>query len=54
MYGGSTGGWKRLLRRSFPEEYNGAWCACPTRSMFRAYTVVNIYHTKMLTTRKPW
>jgi hypothetical protein len=27
----------------YPDEYNGAWCACPDPIDFRAYTVVDIY-----------
>ena len=44
MYGGSTGGWEALAAQIFyPDEYNGAWGACPDPIDFRAYTVVNIY-----------
>ena len=44
MYGGSTGGWEALGAQVFyPDEYNGAWCACPDPIDFRAYTVVDIY-----------
>jgi hypothetical protein len=43
-YGGSTGGWEAMAVQMFyPEEYNGAWVACPDPIDFRAYTVVNIY-----------
>ena len=43
-YGGSTGGWEAMAVQVFyPEEYNGAWVACPDPIDFRAYTVVNIY-----------
>ena len=43
-YGGSTGGWEAMAVQLFyPEEYNGAWIACPDPIDFRAYTVVNIY-----------
>ena len=32
-YGGSTGGWEALAVQLFyPDEFNGAFCACPTRS----------------------
>ena len=27
----------------YPDQYNGAWCACPDPIDFRAYTVVDIY-----------
>ena len=27
----------------YPDEYNGAWAACPDPIDFRAFTVVNIY-----------
>ena len=44
MYGGSTGGWEAMAVQIFyPDEYNGAWCACPDPIDFRAYTVVDIY-----------
>jgi hypothetical protein len=44
MYGGSTGGWEALAAQIFyPDEYNGAWAACPDPIDFRAYTVVNLY-----------
>jgi hypothetical protein len=43
-YGGSTGGWEAMAVQVFyPEEYNGAWVACPDPIDFRAYTVINIY-----------
>ena len=44
MYGGSTGGWEAMAAQIFyPDEYNGAWIACPDPIDFRAYTVVDIY-----------
>jgi len=44
MYGGSTGGWEAMGAQVFyPEEYNGAYIACPDPIDFRAYTVVNLY-----------
>ncbi|HET9385928.1 MAG TPA: hypothetical protein VFO67_12330, partial [Gemmatimonadales bacterium] len=43
-YGGSTGGWEAMAVQMFyPDEFNGAWIACPDPIDFRAYTVVNIY-----------
>ena len=43
-YGGSTGGWEAMaVQMSYPDEFNGAWVACPDPIDFRAYTVVNIY-----------
>ncbi len=43
-YGGSTGGWEAMAVQVFyPEEFNGAWIACPDPIDFRAYTVVNLY-----------
>ncbi len=43
-YGGSTGGWEAMAVQMFyPEEFNGAWIACPDPIDFRAYTVVNLY-----------
>ena len=47
MYGGSTGGWEAMAAQMFyPDEYNGAWIACPDPIDFRAYTVVDIYKDK--------
>jgi hypothetical protein len=47
MYGGSTGGWEALAAQIFyPDEYNGAWGACPDPIDFRAYMVLNIYEHK--------
>ncbi|MEW5917924.1 MAG: hypothetical protein AB1762_16090, partial [Gemmatimonadota bacterium] len=43
-YGGSTGGWEAMAVQMFyPDEFNGAWVACPDPIDFRHYTVVNIY-----------
>jgi hypothetical protein len=43
-YGGSTGGWEAMaVQVLYPEDFNGAWVACPDPIDFRAYTVVNIY-----------
>lgn len=46
-YGGSTGGWEALAAQIFyPEEFNGAFGACPDPIDFRAYTTVNLYQDK--------
>jgi hypothetical protein len=46
-YGGSTGGWEALAVQVFyPDEYNGAFSACPDPIDFRAYTSLNIYEDK--------
>lgn len=43
-YGGSTGGWEAMAVQVFyPDEYNGAFVACPDPIDFRAYGLVNIY-----------
>ncbi len=43
-YGGSTGGWEAMAVQMFyPDEFNGAWVACPDPIDFRHYTVVDIY-----------
>lgn len=43
-YGGSTGGWEALAVQVFyPDEYNGAFAACPDSIDFRQTKVVNIY-----------
>jgi len=56
LYGGSTGGWESLAAQIFyPEEYNGAYGACPDPVDFRAYTVVNIYeHSNAYYEEGPW
>ena len=44
LYGGSTGGWEALAAQVFyPDEYNGAFAACPDPIDFRAYTTLDIY-----------
>ncbi|MGD8977287.1 MAG: hypothetical protein PVG91_06750 [Gammaproteobacteria bacterium] len=44
LYGGSTGGWEALAAQIFyPDEYNGAFGACPDPVDFRAFTQVDIY-----------
>ncbi len=43
-YGGSTGGWEAMAVQVFyPDEYNGAFIACPDPIDFRAYQTTNIY-----------
>jgi hypothetical protein len=43
-FGGSTGGWEALATQIFyPDDYNGAWAACPDSVDFREYEVINIY-----------
>jgi hypothetical protein len=47
LYGGSTGGWEAMAAQVFyPDDYNGAWAACPDPIDFRAYTVVNLYEDR--------
>jgi hypothetical protein len=47
LFGGSTGGWETLASQIFyPDEYNGAWAACPDCIDFREYEVINIYKEK--------
>ena len=44
LYGGSTGGWEALAAQVFyPDEYNGAFAACPDPIDFRAYVSIDIY-----------
>jgi len=44
MYGGSTGGWEAMGAQVFyPDEYNGAYIACPDPIDFRAFTVIDLY-----------
>jgi hypothetical protein len=43
-YGGSTGGWEAMAVQVFyPDDFNGAYVACPDPIDFRAFTVVNLY-----------
>jgi hypothetical protein len=43
-YGGSTGGWEAMAVQMFyPDQFNGAWVACPDPIDFRAYTVIDLY-----------
>lgn len=47
LYGGSTGGWEALAVQVFyPDEYNGAFAACPDPIDFRQMMVTNIYEDK--------
>ena len=47
LYGGSTGGWETLATQIlYPDDYNGAWAACPDAVDFREYEVINIYDEK--------
>jgi enterochelin esterase-like enzyme len=44
MYGGSTGGWESMAVQIFyPDDYNGAFAACPDPIDFRAMTNINLY-----------
>ena len=44
VYGGSTGGWIAMAVQMFyPDDYNGAWIACPDPIDFRHYLTVDIY-----------
>ena len=44
LYGGSTGGWEAMAAQVFyPDDYNGAWIACPDPISFEAFTVVDLY-----------
>ena len=46
-YGGSTGGWEALAVQMFyPDEFNGAFAACPDPIDFRQYTNINLYADK--------
>jgi len=46
-YGGSTGGWEAMaVQVLYPDDFNGAYVACPDPIDFRAYTVVDIYEDK--------
>ncbi|MDG2520429.1 hypothetical protein P7B02_02660 [Caulobacter segnis] len=44
LYGGSTGGWEALgVQVKYPDDYNGAYAACPDSVDFRQFKVVDIY-----------
>jgi len=44
LYGGSTGGWESLAAQIFyPNDYNGAFVACPDPVDFHAYMTVDLY-----------
>ena len=44
LYGGSTGGWEALgVQVKYPDEYNGAFAACPDPIDFRQMMATNIY-----------
>lgn len=43
-YGGSTGGWEAMAAQVlYPDEFNGAFIACPDPIDFRFYTNFNLY-----------
>ncbi len=47
VYGGSTGGWEAMAVQMFyPDDYNGAWVACPDPIDFHHYGVVDVYSDK--------
>ncbi len=47
VFGGSTGGWEAMAVQMFyPDDYNGAWIACPDPIDFRHYETVDIYKDK--------
>jgi hypothetical protein len=44
LYGGSTGGWESLAAQMFyPNDYNGAFVACPDPVDFHAYMTADLY-----------
>ena len=47
LYGGSTGGWEALgVQIKYPDDYNGAYAACPDSVDFRQFKVIDIYNDK--------
>jgi hypothetical protein len=47
MYGGSTGGWEAMAAQMFyPDEFNGAYAACPDPIDFRHFVTVDLYADK--------
>jgi hypothetical protein len=55
-YGGSTGGWEAMAVQMFyPDDFNGAWAACPDPIDFRQYTTIDIYgDSNAYRTGGPW
>ncbi len=46
-YGGSTGGWEAMAVQLFyPDDFNGAFAACPDPLDFREFVQVNLYEDK--------
>jgi hypothetical protein len=44
LYGGSTGGWETLATQVFyPDDFNGAFSACPDPISFTSYATIDIY-----------
>eukprot|EP01065_Artemidia_motanka_P038448 TRINITY_DN472_c2_g1_i1.p1 TRINITY_DN472_c2_g1~~TRINITY_DN472_c2_g1_i1.p1 ORF type:complete len:604 (+),score=128.84 TRINITY_DN472_c2_g1_i1:55-1866(+) len=44
LFGGSTGGWESIgVQVLYPDDFNGAYAACPDPVSFTSYTTVNIY-----------
>jgi hypothetical protein len=47
VFGGSTGGWEAMAVQMFyPDDYNGAWVACPDPIDFHHYMTVDLYNDK--------
>jgi hypothetical protein len=47
VFGGSTGGWIAMAVQMFyPDDYNGAWVACPDPIDFQHYMTVDLYNDK--------
>jgi hypothetical protein len=47
LYGGSTGGWESLAVQMFyPDDYNGAFVACPDPVDFHAFMTADLYKQK--------
>jgi hypothetical protein len=44
LYGGSTGGWETVASQVYyPDEFNGAFAACPDPITFTSYSTLDIY-----------
>lgn len=47
LFGGSAGGWTAMAAQIFyPDEYNGAWVACPDPIDFRHLGTIDIYRDR--------
>lgn len=52
LFGGSAGGWMALsLQLAYPDDFNGAWVACPDPVDFARFGTIDLYATSNLWTQ---